>query len=1090
MTSIGNATFSQCSGLTSVTIGNGVTSIGNYAFEDCKGLTSITIPNSVTGIGDYAFSHCTGLTSITIGNGVTSIGDHAFTNCTGLTSITIGNSVTSINSTAFQICTGLTSIKVETGNTHYDSRENCNAIIETSSNTLVVGCKNTVIPNSVTSIGEMAFAYCTGLTSIIIPNSVTSIGNYAFYGCSSLTDFYCYAEDVPSTGSQVFQFSPIESATLHVPAASVATYSSRSPWSKFGSILPFTFTLTYIVDGDIYKTYDIDYNSPITPEAAPTKEGYTFSGWSEIPETMPNHDVTVTGSFTINSYTLTYMVDGEEYKTSTVVYGTEITPEEEPSKEGYSFSGWSEIPATMPAEDVVITGTFTINSYALTYIVDGEVYKTYEVEYNSPITPEAAPTKEGYTFSGWSEIPETMPAEDVTVTGSFAANSYTLTYIVDGQVYKTYSVACGAAITPEEAPTKEGYTFSGWTYIPTTMPATDVVVMGTFTINSYTLTYMVDGEEYKTSTVVYGSEITPEAEPTKEGYTFSGWSEIPETMPAEDVVVTGTFIVNSYALTYIVDGEEYKTDSIAYGMAITPEDEPTKEGYTFSGWSEIPGTMPAEDVTVTGSFTINQYLLTYIIDGEEYKSYEVDYNTALTPEPAPTKKGMTFSGWSEMPETMPAHDLTLTGTYNWTRETFDGVIYQVTDTLNNYASVVGTEEMSEKITILTDVMIDEYCYTVNSIEDNALPKTATINVSVGRLLLWLWENGYEDIQEIETGRSLSAPEIALVHATASSLTLSYMNEYKELSETVTALGSPIEKGENGYEIALKGLEPDNLYEASVTLSIDDVSYTKSFSFSTEPLTLVALQPKVVSLGNVIVAANSNLDDEETNVGFEWRRIDWTDDFESRTGAAYLYEGIMEGYIRSLNHNYLWKFRPYYTSSAGNTYYSDWKGMDPSDYSYFEPTVHTYAPLAVTDSSADVKGYAMRGTDDVTSQGFKYWITASAPTRRKVKGVPVDATELEVQGHVMTATLEGLDYDTEYCVVAFVKTSSGEIFYGEQQSFRTNSDPDGIKLIDNGQWTMDNEEAWYSLDGKKLSKPQKGLNIIRYSDGTTRKVLIK
>ena len=187
VTSIGNETFRECSSLTSIEIPNSVTSIGNSAFSGCTGLTSITIPNSVTSIGDYAFRECSSLTSIEIPNSVTSIGSSAFSGCTGLTSITIPNSVTSIGDYAFYGCSGLTSITVSDGNTVYDSRDNCNAIIETSTNTLVSGCRNTLIPNSVTSIGGDAFRDCTKLTSITIPNSVTSIGRYAFYRCSGLT---------------------------------------------------------------------------------------------------------------------------------------------------------------------------------------------------------------------------------------------------------------------------------------------------------------------------------------------------------------------------------------------------------------------------------------------------------------------------------------------------------------------------------------------------------------------------------------------------------------------------------------------------------------------------------------------------------------------------------------------------------------------------------------------------------------------------------------------------------------------------------------------------------------------------------------
>ena len=282
VTAIGDNAFYGCTGLTSISIPNGVTSIGNSVFCGCSGLTSVSIPNSVISIEQYAFASCKGLTSIIIPNSVKTIGEAAFFSCSSLSSITIPSSVTSIAYRAFQNCSGLTAIQVENGNTVYDSREDCNAIIETTSNTIIWGCMNTIIPNSVTSIGKIAFSGCSGLTSITIPNSVTTIesnafwectnltsisfpnsvtsigsgafadcwnlatviignaltniGDGAFIRCSRLTNMYCYTEKVPELGNNVFDYSHYN-ATLHVPESSLEAYDTTEQWMDFGIIV-------------------------------------------------------------------------------------------------------------------------------------------------------------------------------------------------------------------------------------------------------------------------------------------------------------------------------------------------------------------------------------------------------------------------------------------------------------------------------------------------------------------------------------------------------------------------------------------------------------------------------------------------------------------------------------------------------------------------------------------------------------------------------------------------------------------------------------------------------------------------------------
>ena len=451
MTNIEEGTFEGCSGLSSVNIPSTITQIGNRAFIWCTGLSSVAIPASVTTIGDDTFAGCIGLTSVIMSPSVTHIGARAFQNCKGLIYVALPSSIVYIGDGAFSECSGL---------------------------------KTMVIPPLVKWIYNGTFSGCTSLVSLIIPSSVQYILLYAFSNCPELTDVYCYAAKVPFTdyGIDPFWGSDINYATLHVPEKSIEAYKNNTPWMEFKKIVKLMpmFALTYIINDDVYISYQVEEGASIINEYEPKKVGYTFSGWSEIPETMPGHDVTVTGTFTINKYKLTYIVDGEEYKSYEIEYNSGIDAEEAPTKEGYTFSGWSEIPETMPAKDVTVTGTFTINKYKLIYKVDDEEYKSYDVEYNSAITAESAPTKEGYTFSGWSEITETMPAHDVTVTGTFTINKYKLIYIVDGVEYKSIEVEYKSSITPEADPTKDGYNFSGWSDIPETMPAHDVTVTGSF----------------------------------------------------------------------------------------------------------------------------------------------------------------------------------------------------------------------------------------------------------------------------------------------------------------------------------------------------------------------------------------------------------------------------------------------------------------------------------------------------------------------------------------------------------------------------------------------------------------------------------
>ena len=227
--------------------------------------------------------------------------------------------------------------------------------------------------------------------------------------------------------------------------------------------------------------------SNVTATATPA-DGYEFEKWSdgstESPRTISvNDNITLKAQFSAKLFTLTYKVDDEEYQKKSVAYGTALTAIAEPTKEGYTFSGWSALPETMPAQDVTVTGTFTVNKYKVTYKVDGEVYKTVDVEYNSALTAIEEPAKEGYTFSGWDDLPETMPARDITITGTFEVNVYTITYIYNGETVNEVTLDYGSVIPDYKyVPTNPYHTFLGWrTEGYTTMPAKDITFIADFT---------------------------------------------------------------------------------------------------------------------------------------------------------------------------------------------------------------------------------------------------------------------------------------------------------------------------------------------------------------------------------------------------------------------------------------------------------------------------------------------------------------------------------------------------------------------------------------------------------------------------------
>ena len=287
-----------------------------------------------------------------------------------------------------------------------------------------------------------------------------------------------------------------------------------------------------------------------------TRAGYTQVGWSTVDGGekvygfedvyTQNEALTLYPVWNTNKYTITFDTNGgSEIAPITQDYGTEITAPANPTRKGYTFKGWDkEIPETMPAENMTVKAQWEINQYTITFDTNGgsEIAPITQ-DYGTKITAPDKPTRKGYTFKGWDkEIPETMPAENMTVKAQWEINQYTITFDTNGgSEIAPITQDYGTEITAPDNPTRKGYTFKGWDKeIPKTMPAENITVKAQWKINQYTITFDTNGgSDIAPITQDYGTEITAPDNPTRKGYTFKGWDkEIPETMPAENITIT------------------------------------------------------------------------------------------------------------------------------------------------------------------------------------------------------------------------------------------------------------------------------------------------------------------------------------------------------------------------------------------------------------------------------------------------------------------------------------------------------------------------------------------------------------------------
>ncbi len=501
-----------------------------------------------------------------------------------------------------------------------------------------------------------------------------------------------------------------------------------------------SFTISYKdSDGTLLDSKTYPYGAEIAGYT-PTKTGYKFAGWTPaLPETMGAENLTVTATWSVERYTVTWDAgdgtwgEGAE-TTSTFEFGAPITaPVGQPTREGYTFHGWGEVPEKMPAEDLSVTAQWKANEYTITFNTDGgSAVAAITQDYNTAVTAPENPTKTGYTFAGWVDeeghgvtVPEKMPLNGATLKAVWSINSYTVTWDANGGTWGedaeiTSTVPFNETIAePAEQPTRTGYTFAGWSQVPATMPAEDLRVTAQWTAKTYsvTLKHNYEGAPAEDSlSVTFGSTFAGLPTPTREGHTFDGWftgaedgeevkdgSHVPERIAAgEGMTLYAHWTINAYTVTWDAnDGtwaEGYSnTATVKFGDPITaPTEQPTREGYTFDGWEGLTdgATMGAADVTCKAIWTANEHTVTWMNGETEHYKGTVAYGNAIATPADPTKDGYTFKGWMPaIPETMPNNALTFAATWeaNTYTITFDEAGGNtVTDIKAPYEALIAT----------------------------------------------------------------------------------------------------------------------------------------------------------------------------------------------------------------------------------------------------------------------------------------------------------------------------------------------------------------------------------------------------------------
>jgi uncharacterized repeat protein (TIGR02543 family) len=496
----------------------------------------------------------------------------------------------------------------------------------------------------------------------------------------------------------------------------VDRYVVFAKWATDDSVvLPGSLTITFNSNGGTpVSSVNVQKGNTVSIPAT-TRTGYTLDGWYtslnggvtlderwSFTSNVVNNNITLYAKWNINQYSITFDSEGGSLVNSiTQDFDSNINSPQEPTKLGYSFSGWNQaIPTTMPASNITITATWSINSYTLIYKdFDNSNLFSENFLFNSDLSAVTIidPVRVGYTFIGWSQVlPTNMPASNLTIYANYRINLYTLTLDTNGGTsISTLTLNYGSAINLSTT-LKTGHSFQGWftdigltqAFTLSTMPASNLSLYAKWMVNQYTITFETNGG----SSIApipgnFGDSVSVPNDPTREGYTFSGWytdvnltqaTTVPNAIPAQNLTLYASWIINQYTITFETNGGnavQTRTHNFNSYLFIIPNT--SRVGHTFAGWYTDVSltqtftmiTMPASNLTLYAKWTINQYTITFETNGgSSIAPIPGNFGDSVSVPNDPTREGYTFSGWytdvnltqaTTVPNAIPAQNLTL-----------------------------------------------------------------------------------------------------------------------------------------------------------------------------------------------------------------------------------------------------------------------------------------------------------------------------------------------------------------------------------------------------------------------------------------------